>query len=169
MTPKVAHFLNRMVLVSIPSLFEGGAARPFRLLDIEAQGLWLQSEELSRRLLSDEMQALVSAEPAVFVPFAQIAGVLAPTKALPSPPVNVRVSPKASALPPASAGASASPKAAPAPSRSAEASAAPPKAPARKARAPGVKPKAPRRKNKTAGAKPKTTRRKVRTLKAKRK
>jgi hypothetical protein len=168
MTPKVAHFLNRMVLVSIPSLFEGGAARPFRLLDIEAQGLWLQSEELNRRLLSDEMQALVSAEPAVFVPFAQIAGVLVPTKALPSPPVNVLVSPKASALPPASAGASVSPKASALPSASAEASARP-KASARKARAPGVKPKPPRSKNKTAGAKPKTTRRKVRTFKAKRK
>ena len=168
MTPKVAHFLNRTVLVSIPGLFEGGEARPFKLLDIEAQGLWLQSEELSRRLLADEMQALVSAEPAVFVPFAQIAGVLAPTKALPSPPVNVRVSPKGSALPPASAGASVSPKASALPSASAEASARP-KAPARKARAPGVQPKAPRRKNKTAGAKPKTTRRKVRTLKAKRK
>jgi hypothetical protein len=168
MAPKVSHFLNRTVLVSIPGLFEGGHARPFRLLDIEAQGLWLQSEELSRRLLAGEMQALVSAEPAVFVPFAQIAGVLAPTKALPSPPVNVRVSPKASALPPASAGASVSRKASALPSASAEAS-APPRASARKARASGVKPKAPLRKNKTAGAKPKTTRRKVRTLKAKRK
>ena len=83
MTPKVTQFLNRTVLVSIPGLFDGGACRPFKLLGIEAQGLWLQSEELSRRLLAKEMHAFVVAEPAVFVPFAQIAGVLVPTKAIP--------------------------------------------------------------------------------------
>jgi hypothetical protein len=81
MTPKVAHFLNRMVLVSIPSLFEGGAARPFKLLDIEAQGLLLQSDEATARLLTNEMQAYAATAPAIFVPFAQIAAVLMPTQA----------------------------------------------------------------------------------------
>jgi hypothetical protein len=97
MMPKVTQFLNRTVLVSIPGLFDGGAARPFKLLGIEAQGLWLQSEELSRRLLAEEMHDFVSAEPAVFVPFAQIAGVLVPTKALPPPLANPPANPEAAA------------------------------------------------------------------------
>jgi len=80
MTPKVAHFLNRTILVSIPSLFEDGEARPFKLLDIEAQGLWLQSDEATARLLTNEMQAYAATAPAIFVPFAQIAAVLAPTQ-----------------------------------------------------------------------------------------
>jgi hypothetical protein len=41
--------------------------------------LWLQSEELSRRLLADDPLDLKTLAPAVFVPFAQIAGVLVPT------------------------------------------------------------------------------------------
>lgn len=96
MAPKVTQFLNRTVLVSIPGLFDGGAARPFKLLGIEAHGLWLQSEELSRRLLAKEMQDVVAAEPAVFVPFAQIAGVLVATKPLP-PPEDASTGPAAPA------------------------------------------------------------------------
>jgi hypothetical protein len=86
MGPTIAQFLNRTILVSIPGLFEGDACRPFKLLGIEAQGLWLQSEELSRRLLSEEMQAMVATAPAVFVPFTQIAGVVVPTKSVPPRP-----------------------------------------------------------------------------------
>jgi hypothetical protein len=79
MTLKLGHFLNKTMLVSIPALFEDGACRSYKLLGVELHGLWLQSDDLSRRLLADDQQALVSASPAVFVPFAQIAGVLIPT------------------------------------------------------------------------------------------
>jgi hypothetical protein len=105
MTPKVAHFLNRMVLVSIPSLFEDGAARPFKLLDIEAQGLLLQSDEATARLLTNEMQAYAATAPAIFVPFAQIAAVLMPTQA---PAAILSVTRTVSAAPqqPAASGAS---------------------------------------------------------------
>jgi hypothetical protein len=79
MTPDVARYLNRTVFVSIPTLFEDGACRPFKLLGAELNGLWLQSDELARRLLPDDRQDFASLAPAVFVPFAQIAGVLVVT------------------------------------------------------------------------------------------
>jgi hypothetical protein len=79
MTPKLGHLLNKTVLVSIPTLFEDGACRSYKLLGVELHGLWLQSNDLSQRLLADNQQVLISASPVVFVPFAQIAGVLIPT------------------------------------------------------------------------------------------
>jgi hypothetical protein len=81
MTPKVSQYVNKTILVSIPSLFEDGACRACKLLGDELQGLWLQSEELTQRLLPDDKQEYVSAAPVVFVPYAQIAGVLVATKA----------------------------------------------------------------------------------------
>jgi hypothetical protein len=80
MTLKLGHFLNKTILVSIPALFEDGACRSYTLRGVDLPGgLWLQSDDLSRRLLADDKQVLVSASPVVFVPFAQIAGVLIPT------------------------------------------------------------------------------------------
>jgi hypothetical protein len=79
MTPPIGRFLNRTILVSIPALFEDGVSRPYKLLGIELHGLWLQSDDLTRRLLSDETDEYAATEPAVFVPFAQIAGVIVPT------------------------------------------------------------------------------------------
>jgi hypothetical protein len=79
MTPPIGRFVNRTVLVSIPALFGDGASRPYKLLGIELHGLWLQSDDLTRRLLSDETDEYAATEPAVFVPFAQIAGVMVPT------------------------------------------------------------------------------------------
>jgi hypothetical protein len=79
MTPKLGHLLTKTILVSIPALIEDGACRPYKLLGVELHGLWLQSDDLSRRLLSDDQQAFVATSPVVFVPFAQIAGVLIPT------------------------------------------------------------------------------------------
>jgi len=79
MMVKIGSFLNKQVLVSIPSLFDDGACRPYKLLGVELHGLWLQSDKLSQRLLSGEHRSFASASPAVFVPFAQIAGVFVPT------------------------------------------------------------------------------------------
>jgi hypothetical protein len=73
----IARYLNKTVLVSVPALFEDGVCRPFTLLGAELHGLWLQSEELTRRLLPEDKRDLAATTPtAVFVPFAQIAGVL---------------------------------------------------------------------------------------------
>jgi hypothetical protein len=79
MTPKIGQLLNRTVLVSIPALFSDGACRPYKLLGFELHGLWLQSEDLNRRLLTDETHDFAATAPIVFVPFAQIAGVMVPT------------------------------------------------------------------------------------------
>jgi hypothetical protein len=80
MLPKLAQYINKTIFISIPALFEDGACRPFTLLGAELHGLWLQSDELTRRLLPRDKQDLATTTTAaVFVPFAQIAGVLAAT------------------------------------------------------------------------------------------
>lgn len=76
MPPNIAHYLSKTVLVAIPALFADGACRPFTLLGVELHGLWLQSDELTRRLLPDDKYDLAGMPAAIFVPFAQIAGVL---------------------------------------------------------------------------------------------
>jgi hypothetical protein len=76
MTPKVSRYLGHTIMVSIPALFDDGACRPFTLLGAELSGLWLQSDELTRRLLPGDKQTVASTRCTVFVPFAQIAGVL---------------------------------------------------------------------------------------------
>jgi hypothetical protein len=79
MTPNLSRYLDRSIFVSIPALFEDCTVRPYTLLGVEMNGLWLQSEELTHRLLRDEDEELAKLSPAVFVPFAQIAGVLLAT------------------------------------------------------------------------------------------
>jgi hypothetical protein len=85
MTPRVTQYLNKTILVSIPALFDDGACRAYKLHGAEVHGLWLQSEELTRRLASDDTEGCESLDPVVFVPFAQIAGVMIATR-LPEPP-----------------------------------------------------------------------------------
>ncbi len=84
MTLNVTHYLNKTVFVSIPAIFEDGACRAYKLLGVEFNGLWLQSEELTRRLLLQDHRDLASYRPAAFVPFAQIASVMVATS--PTPP-----------------------------------------------------------------------------------
>ncbi len=86
MTPQVQQYLDKTILVSIPALFDDGKCRPFKLLGVEVPGLWLQADDLTARLLPDRLQAYASAEPMVFVPFAQIAAIVIPTKAPAAPP-----------------------------------------------------------------------------------
>jgi hypothetical protein len=88
MTPKVGRFLGRTVLVSIPALFGDGVCRPYKLLGLDLHGLWLESDDLSQRLLSEETRDLAQPAPAVFVPFAQIAAVLVPTALATEPPTG---------------------------------------------------------------------------------
>jgi hypothetical protein len=72
----ISRYLNKTVSVSIPVLFEDGKCRPYTLLGAELNGLWLHSAELTNRLLADDQHDLAALAPIVFVPFAQIAGVL---------------------------------------------------------------------------------------------
>lgn len=115
MTPKFSQYLNKTILVSIPTLFHDGKCRSFKLLGVDPQGLWLQSDELAAQLLSEEHQYYASADPAVFVPFAYTAGILvattvpAPAPAAAQPPTtqptggdNRSPDPKAGANNPAS-------------------------------------------------------------------
>jgi hypothetical protein len=97
MTPKISQYLNRTVMVSVPALFADGACRPFTLVGVELHGLWLHSDELTRRLLPKDQYDLAGMPAAVFIPFAQIAGVLvtagpAPDQPQPksAPPAAVR-------------------------------------------------------------------------------
>jgi hypothetical protein len=81
----LTRYLNQAIFVSIPALFEDGTALSYTLLGAELNGLWLQSDQLTKRLLGDEGHQLAQLNPAVFVPFAQIAGVIVATS-MPEPP-----------------------------------------------------------------------------------
>lgn len=85
MTPNLTQYLGKSILVSIPALFDDCVCRACTLVGIEFQGLWLQSEELAEQLLHGVKHPYSDAEPAVFVPYAQIAGILIATAALPHP------------------------------------------------------------------------------------
>jgi hypothetical protein len=84
MDSRIARYVNRSIFVSLPGLFDDGVCRPFTLLGAELEGLWLQSDELTRRLLPGDKQHPAATPAAVFVPFAQIAGVLVATGPAPS-------------------------------------------------------------------------------------
>jgi hypothetical protein len=94
MTPALKQYLNKTILVSIPHLFHDEKCRAFTLLAAEVTGLWLQSSELADKLLPEDWKDYGSAGPVVFIPFAQIGGVLVltgivtqapPTAGLPEP------------------------------------------------------------------------------------
>ena len=75
MIPNLTRYMNKTIFVSIPVLFDDVVCRPARLLGAELNGLWLQSGELTERLAPD--QGLYATPAAVvFIPFAQMAGVL---------------------------------------------------------------------------------------------
>ena len=81
MTFRLSQSINQTILLSIPSLFEDGKCKPFKLLAAELHGLWLESDALTERLRPDDFGEYASGSTAVFVPFAQIAAVLVVTAA----------------------------------------------------------------------------------------
>jgi hypothetical protein len=93
MQPNFARCLNKTIFVSIPALFEDVACRAYKLVGVEFSGLWLQSDELTHRLLSEDMKDIASMAPVVFVPFTQIAGVLIATS-VPPPKASEASPPK---------------------------------------------------------------------------
>lgn len=98
MTISLRQYINKTILVSIPSLFESAEARPCRLAALEMQGLWLVAEPLSARVLHQgERQA--SGGEIIFVPFAQIAAISLPppeakTALVPDAPKKARTAAK---------------------------------------------------------------------------
>ena len=118
MPPKLKQYLNRTILASIPALFEDGRCRAYTLLSIEADGLWLSSNELAEQLLPErERKDTETAQP-VFVPAVQIAAIILPPPAPPAPPVEAEATPAESGAVATGAAAKAGPpkrtKAAPA-------------------------------------------------------
>jgi hypothetical protein len=120
MSPKVKQFFNRSILVSIPALFEDGECRAHALRSIEAERLWLTSDELTERLLADRERNAAETTPVIFVPAAQIAAVL--------PPAAPSAQPTEATATPAETGAVATGAGAPKPTKDAPAEAAPKRA-----------------------------------------
>ena len=80
MTTKLAHCLNKTILVSIPALFGDDQPRPCKLIDIEPSGLWLEAEDFAERIrLADKRPPWFTTATAFF-PFPQIAYLLDTTQ-----------------------------------------------------------------------------------------
>jgi hypothetical protein len=107
---KLKQYLNRTILASIPALFEDGRCRAYTLLSIEADGLWLSSNELAERLLPErERKDTETAQP-VFVPAVQIAAIILPPPPAPTaPPVEAEATPAESGTVATGAAAKAGP------------------------------------------------------------
>ncbi len=71
----LGHYLNKLVLVSIPAIFGDDTARVCKLTGIEPSGLWLESEDFATTLLDHDDKR---AAPHVFIPFHQIGFLLEP-------------------------------------------------------------------------------------------
>lgn len=88
---KLAQYFNKTILVCIPSLYDDGQPRPYKLVGIEPEGLWLESEELVSRLLPANTKHSPPETLRAFIPFAQISYILEATYAVapaPSPVVS---------------------------------------------------------------------------------
>ena len=86
MPPKLSQYLNRSILVSIPALYDDGKCRAYTLRGADSNGVWLYSQELVKRLLLVHDESVAATDPAIFVPYAQIAALIlaAPSPAVPS-------------------------------------------------------------------------------------
>jgi hypothetical protein len=85
MTPKLKQYINRTIMVSIPALFKHGKCQPCTLQSVEADGLWLTSTALVDKLIAGQDDAGAATQP-VYVPNAQIAALIFPTKSSTAPP-----------------------------------------------------------------------------------
>jgi len=84
--PRLDVYLNKVILVAIPSLFGDTACRPLRLIGVELYGLWLESAELSALSLPENRHAAAGTVPITFVPFTQIVCVIASSGSPVTPP-----------------------------------------------------------------------------------
>jgi hypothetical protein len=74
--PNLASYFNKNILALIPSFSDDEHPRSYTLVGIEPSGLWLESEELQRKLHLSEKQKSSPATKAAFIPFSQISYVL---------------------------------------------------------------------------------------------
>jgi hypothetical protein len=81
MTPKLKRYINRTILVSIPSLFKHGKCKPYTLQAIETEGLWLSSPTLVDHLLPEADRGSASNSALVFVANTHIAALILPPMA----------------------------------------------------------------------------------------
>jgi hypothetical protein len=82
--PKLAHSLNKSVIVAIPAFFGDDAPRRCTLVDIESTGLWFTGDALSAQLRKFEDAAPPDdAFVTVFFPFHQIVFVFDPAQFAP--------------------------------------------------------------------------------------
>lgn len=78
---KLAHTLNRPVLVAIPAFFGDDATRACTLVDIEPSGLWLACDDVKDRLgPAIDVPAAWAAPVTAFFPFAQILYIVDPSQ-----------------------------------------------------------------------------------------
>jgi len=78
---KLAHSLNRTVLVAIPAFFGDEDTRACTLVDVDSAGLWLACDELKDRLgPAHEISAEWTAPVTGFFPFTQILYVVDPAQ-----------------------------------------------------------------------------------------
>jgi hypothetical protein len=78
---KLAHALNRTVLVAIPDFFGDDETHPCTLIDVDSAGLWLDCDELRDRLgRTDETARAWKSRVTAFFPFARILFVVDPTQ-----------------------------------------------------------------------------------------
>ena|SRR5580704_4029721 len=86
----LGHHVNKMVLVSIPSVFADATPRACRLVGVEVSGLWLESADLTTALFaaSDDYQART-----VFVPFTQISYLVSGEAPPPVAPTSTKAPP----------------------------------------------------------------------------
>ena len=73
---KLANFLQKTILVSIPGLDGSGHIRPYKLVDLEPCGLWLESDSFGEALIGREMGRGSPGPLIAFVPFTQVACVV---------------------------------------------------------------------------------------------
>lgn len=78
---KLAHCLNRTVLVSIPAFFGDDGSRACTLVDVDSAGLWLACDELKDRIgPAHEISAEWTGPVTGFFPFTQILYVVNPAQ-----------------------------------------------------------------------------------------
>jgi hypothetical protein len=92
MTQNLSKYVNKTILVSIPSLSGDVKCRPYKLTGVELVGLWLQSEQLASEFLAHDQKAQTQMTWAFFVPYSQIAcvavGAVAPAVAAGGEPLS---------------------------------------------------------------------------------
>lgn len=66
MTQNLTKYVNKTILVSIPTLSGNVKCQPYKLTGVELVGLWLQSEQLASEFLAHEQKAQTQDDVGIF-------------------------------------------------------------------------------------------------------